>query len=478
MWKWINDTLCEFRHCFSREASFKWFTIAVLGFIIGQEHMGITSFIRELWIAPIHYEAMLNFFRSKAWTVTSLQSKWIHIVQSSNLLFKESSMPILAADGVKQIKESKKMPCVKKMHQDSGNSSQPIYTFGHMFGAVGVLIGNTEKLYCLPLSIKFHDGDEQIQQWLDPDTESESHVIRIIRDASKVAKELGHSILVADRYYLSVQALRTLAEEELKAGKPLLLIVTRAKFNVCAYEKPIRKPGRGRPPVKGNKVKLSELFTSCANQFTKTTVVMYGKKQTVSYLCKDLLWGQKLYRKLRFVLVKRGNTTSILVSTNTDLSPEQIISLYSYRFKIECCFRELKQVIAGFAYRFWSKAMPKLNRFAKSSDTDPLDAVTDEKQKKHIIATFDAIQKFVMVACIATGILQLCSLLFCQELNSSPLRWLRTRSNYFPSEATTADFLRKSFFSMVWKKLDLTVMRYIREAQFEHDGSSDEHLST
>ncbi len=48
---------------------------------------------------------------------------------------------------------------------------------------------------------------------------------------------------------------------------------------------------------------------------------------------------------LRFVLLKYGDTQSILVSTCLDLTPETIIRLYSYRFRIEGCFRELKQQI-------------------------------------------------------------------------------------------------------------------------------------
>jgi len=55
------------------------------------------------------------------------------------------------------------------------------------------------------------------------------------------------------------------------------------------------------------------LLTS--SQFIKADAWMYGKKESVEYLCPDLLWGIKLYRKLRFVLVKsaRGNSDVPLV---------------------------------------------------------------------------------------------------------------------------------------------------------------------
>ena len=48
-------------------------------------------------------------------------------------------------------------------------------------------------------------------------------------------------------------------------------------------------------------------------------------------------------------------------------------------------FRELKQLVSAFGYRFWSKSMPKLNRFRKKNNPDPLDAVNDEKSRARII---------------------------------------------------------------------------------------------
>lgn len=45
--------------------------------------------------------------------------------------------------------------------------------------------------------------------------------------------------------------------------------------------------------------------------------------------------------------VEYGGTKSILASTNLSTEPLDMIRLYSYRFWIECTFRELKQQIGG-----------------------------------------------------------------------------------------------------------------------------------
>jgi len=468
MMEWVNETLVSARKCFSREASFRWFVVIVIGFMVWQERIGVTSFIRELWIEPRHYESMLHFFRSKAWHLTVLREWWSQIVLSSGVIYYEFNMPILIGGGTKKAKFGRKMPCVKRLVQESGNASKH-YIFGHMFGAIGFLAGDVEKLFCLPLSVRIHDGDKQIKQWSKESVTNESHVVRLIREASQAAKMLKKkSILLLDRYYLSVPALLAWIEEEKQAGLPLLSIVVRVKLNATAYTKAVPNP-RGRPRKKGTSVKLVQLTELFANKFIKTSILMYGKETEISYYSIDLLWGKKLYQELRFVIVcGLGKDPLILASTDLSLSPVSIIRLYSYRFKIECSFRELKHTIAGFAYRFWSIATPKLNRFAKSK-VDPLESVKDENSKKLISSAFDATHGFIMLGCIAHGLLQICSLRFADTINSAPLRWLRTVTNSVPSESSTADFFRKSLFRRF--PSTLTILLIIQRFQNSSPGS-------
>jgi hypothetical protein len=61
-------------------------------------------------------------------------------------------------DGVKQSKEARKMPRVKKLHQESENSSKAEYIFGNLLGGRGVVVGDCKKFLCIPLFLKIHDG--------------------------------------------------------------------------------------------------------------------------------------------------------------------------------------------------------------------------------------------------------------------------------------------------------------------------------
>ena len=463
--------------CFARKATHKWFVVIIIGLMIGQEHVGVTSIIRELCLNPIHYDAALHFFRSTGWSADHIRGWWIEVLMAAGVLYKENGMPVMVGDGTKKSKEGRKMPCVKRLHQESEDSTKPSYFFGHMFGMIGVLAGGLGKLFCVPLSIKIHDGDKEIQKWDAEPAEShhESHVVRIIRDASQAARNLGKSLLLLDAYYLSVPALQAMREEALACGRELISIVVRAKSNAAAYEKPIRKPGRGRPRVRGAHVKLMNLWTDSKTSRGQTTVMMYGKEESVSFISRDLLWGKGLYQELRFVIAKMsGSRPIILATTDLTLSPEQILRLYSYRFKIEVSFYNLKHTVAGFAYRFWSTAMPKLNRFAKSG-TDTLESVSGSRDKRLIAAAFRAVQNYAMTACIALGLLQIFSLTFADEINASPTRWLRTKTNAIPSEASTADYLRKIIFKRFGFPPYFDIIRFIVQLQrFPADSQNSE----
>lgn len=73
----------------------------------------------------------------------------------------------------------------------------------------------------------------------------------MVEDAYRAACTFGDSLLLLDRYFLTVPALEKLAALN-KNGNTRMEIVTKAKKSCVAFEKPSpRKAGRGRPPKKG-----------------------------------------------------------------------------------------------------------------------------------------------------------------------------------------------------------------------------------
>lgn len=250
------------------------------------------------------------------------------------------------------------------------------------------------------------------------------------------------------------------------SGAVRLEIVTKAKKSCTAFEKPApRKPVRGRPPKKGAAVHLKELFKTHREQFLETRLELYGKQETIRYYSMDLLWGQKLYQELRFVLVEMNGIQSILASTSLELEPLSIIRLYSYRFRIECTFRELKQQTGAFCYHFWSKHMPKLSYYQKVGEAGPLEHVKDERSRRNILKAVRATELHMVLSCIAMGILQSISVCSVGKVSSNQLRYQRTPSRGRVSEAALMAHLRNYFFLFIEKQPELRITQIIREQQ-------------
>ena len=461
MLKFIDEVLGKFRSCFSRERTFGWFLIIVIGIIIRSDHLGVTSVMRDLWLG-CDYMTLMGFFRSTAWGLDTLMRQWCITVSHNDHLEIVDGRNIFLGDGMKQPKEGRKMPGVKKLHQESENSGKPTYIFGNMFGSIGVLASSRGKNFCIPLAMQIQDGVKTILGWGKEPERQGSHVEEMIQLAITTKNNMGKDgILLLDRYFLTKKALEKATEGEIH-------IVTMAKRGSVGYEEPVNVIGaRGRPRKKGKSVKLSLLFETHGHLFQEKEIEMYGKLTAVQYYCIDLLWGTTLYQKLRFVLSCYEGRQSILVSTDLTLNPVTIIQLYSKRFNIETMFRELHQVVYAFSYRFWSKFMPKLKRTRKKNDPDPIDPITEKKERERIRLALRATEMYVFCCCVAMGLLQMISLRFSNTAEMEKRRYQRTYTTGPWSESAVADYLRKNIFRFMTKHPNLAITRFINRHQID-----------
>lgn len=451
--EYLREILNCFRPAFSRNAAFENFKLAVIGFLIADETTAVTDLVRYFDYnddLDRLYEKLIKFFHASSYSIQSLQEIWLDVIGELTCSVKIGKFSLLAGDGVKVMKSGRHMAAVKKMYQESESVAKPAYIWGHMYGSTGIIIGNGDaKSFCLPIETAIQDGNSLIETWRNPSYTSDSHVVQMMASAGKCLKTVRSCILAMDRYFLTIPAVRALATtnalKEHVQQELSMILVTKTRRNGIAFEPPPLEKNshkRGRKRKKGASVKLYELFEQKKDEFVKTKIHIYGKEQEVEYYCIDLLWGLGLYYPMRFVLVKNNGMCSILVSSSDTLTPEQIIRSYAFRWKCEAGFKDAKHTIGTFSSHFWTRSMPRLNRYSRKGSIDPLACIDNEQSKKKIISNYEAFGKFAMVGNIAQGILQLLSLK-AHALEYEPTKYLRSRSQQVMSEDSMNYELRK-----------------------------------
>lgn len=414
----IEQILSNLRPAFSRHAAYEWFVIIIWGILLCGQHPAITSYLNAVGLTQHYYTQALHWFHSKAWSVKKLSVTWHEWLLTHPKVHRLKGKPVYVGDGIKVSKEGRKMPAVKKLHTESENVTKPEWIRGHYFGAISLLFFAGSCSKAVPVTLELQDG---IKTTKDDET-------TVVDKMSALCVELlkGGSYIILDAYFAS----KTLIE---KFREHKLHLITRVRINTVGkypLPAPPLKRGRGRPRTWGESVKLRNLFNE-TDSFITETLLLYDKMVTLRYRTIDLHWDSPDNR-VRFVLVMRSQGKQIiLLSTDVTLSATEIISAYSWRFKIEVTFRSLIQLLSGFSYRFWMKNMIPSKRWPQ----DLILARYEEKQQQQIQRKVEAFERFVLINAISLAILQLLSLEMPTTIWKGFPRWFRTLpNNGYPSE--------------------------------------------
>ncbi len=446
MFQQLDAIFAVFRPCFSREATFQWCVIVIVGFYVRADHDGLTSMIRWLALSPSCYDALLHFFYAASWSVETLVPVWATWVTTACPLITFQGRPLLIGDGIKVPKEARKMPGVKAHHQASANNSKKATIWGHHWGVAGILTGSLRKAFCTPLRAELHEGVNELRPSEGLNGDAPTVVTRMARLLLTVADTVGcPCYAVLDAYFAVSPTFLILHERLTEHGTWLVHLITRAKDNTVAYFVP--EPGVKRFRQK-ERVKLIDVVTrpDCFPVIT-TEVTLYGTATTISYCCLNLLW-KPIDGLLRFVVIQHGEQRFILMSSDLTLPPLTIIEMYGFRTKIEVMFDVLKNLIGGFAYHFWTRPQPKLSR--KKGWTPDITGLTTIA-RAHVLATLTAMERVVTLALLAVGILQSLSLTVPTHIWSGYSGWLRTYSSAFPSERIVKVVIATTFFKRARK---------------------------
>jgi hypothetical protein len=422
----------QLRGACARTRSFLWMIVCLAGMTIRVDLLGVTSIVRALGLLPQCYDRILDFLHSPALNLDTVTRLWRVIVFKQSGILRFNGRPVIVADGIKVAKSGKKMPAVKKLHQQSESNTKPEYIFGHSCQAVAILMKAAASVFAVPLACRIHEG----VVFSNRDKRTLLDKMILLFDSLGVSEP---SYVVADAYYASGKIVCGLLKNRNH-------LVTRVKNNAVAYE-PAATPSAnaprrpGRPKTYGKKIPIATMLHD-ENAFSHAISPIYGESGvTLRYRTLDLLW-RPVGVLVRFVIVKHPTRGSIfLMATDLNLSPLDIIEIYGLRFKIEVSFKHAVRVIGTFAYHFWMAPMIPIGR---KSGNQHLHMKTSA-YRNAVRRKMAAYHRHIQLGLIAQGLLQILSATVPEMIWRSFGSWIRTiRPGLAPSEQVTAIALRNT----------------------------------
>ena len=294
-----------------------------------------------------HWNSYYKWLQKGKWSWLALAKQFVRLV----LMTLKQDVVHLAIDDTLTLRASSKAPGSQIHHQHGNKPNLAGFVRGQCWVSLALVVKRLDKTpVALPALSRLIPSAGNAGKLIAANT--------LIRSVYSLFTGLKVRVLV-DSWYMR----RVFIESMQKRGFD---VIGQIRIDTRLYdEPPPRKRGqRGRPRKYGRKYipkRLAHLKRTVA------TLPLYGKQQEVRYRSKIVkarfLEGQ-LVRAVWCEFKSesgRWKSTCLLLSTDTTLTPEQVIESYALRWTIETMFHQLKQ--AWGMKEAWQQTRQTLHRW-------------------------------------------------------------------------------------------------------------------
>lgn len=349
--------LLAFQSCFT-QPSFCSFWAVSCAWILCSGRRSLTHIIQAGQLSQFkHFCSFHRFFSQARWNLDELG----YCVFQLLLPFAPKVLLIAVDDTL--ARKSGRHIWGAAMHHDTLRSSgkNPVFSFGHSWVVLSVHLSfpfAPEKTWALPLLVRLYRKQKRS---LAPGHHRKLESKQTGAASPKQYRtrpELAREMIAQVANWVPQRKLRLVADSEFAGGSisrhlpANVELVSRMVMDAALYEPPPPKASRlGRPRKKGKRLPNPQQITQDSSPWCKATVTLYGRSVKVWFKSCVALWYSSAGDKpLRIVVVRdpRGHRRDdCFFSTDLTLDPTHILQIYSSRWPLEVCFRDVKQLL-GF----------------------------------------------------------------------------------------------------------------------------------
>jgi hypothetical protein len=328
--------LLPFRQAFS-QPGWRYFQGFIWAMLLSTGRKCVSQIGRTCFFIERSLSSWERFLAEQQWDMHQVMLALIGLLQQElGERLRYAGRYVIAIDPTFVAKVKGRMLGVQTWREHSENPDRGPQVTGHQWMLGGPLAKVGERWRCFPVWSRLVSGKQHPSHFVVlPD--GEAHRMSIWETAIAMVSQAGSMLtefplcVVMDAYFAKACMFNPLIE----MGMTLL---TRLRHDAVGWDDP-EYCGRGRPPERGRKWKLAQLWQAEPHETVRAH--LYGNVVEVSVVVRDV-WLRDVSEKVRVVVVEGVQCPVLLACTDLSMTASQILELYAARFSLELAIRDLK----------------------------------------------------------------------------------------------------------------------------------------